>query len=49
MRLITHTDLDGIMCGVLISTVEQVDDIKFVDPATIQAGKLLVGKHDIIA
>ena len=49
MRLITHTDLDGVMCGVLISVVEQVDDMKFVDPGTMQAGRLSITEHDIIA
>lgn len=49
MRLITHTDLDGVMCGALLSCVEQVDDVKFVDPGTMQAGKLYITKNDIIA
>jgi len=49
MRLITHTDLDGIMCAALLSDVEEVLEIKFVDPGSIQAGKILVGKNDIIS
>lgn len=49
MRLITHTDLDGVMCAALICSVEQVDEIKYIDPGTIQAGKLPVTKYDIIS
>lgn len=49
MRLITHTDLDGVACAVLISSVEQVDIFKFVDPGTIQAGLLKMGKQDILS
>ena len=49
MRLITHTDLDGIMCAAIISDVEEVLEIKFADPGSIQAGKIFVNEHDIIA
>jgi len=49
MRLITHTDMDGVMCAVLLDSVEEVDDIKFLDPGTIQAGKIPIGRKDIIA
>lgn len=49
MRLYTHTDLDGIFSAVLISVVEQVDEIKFVDPGTVQAGKIPFTKSDIIS
>lgn len=49
MRLITHTDLDGIMCAALLTDVEEVLETKFVDPGSIQAGKIFVNEHDIIA
>ncbi|MFA6489550.1 MAG: hypothetical protein WCT52_02610 [Candidatus Micrarchaeia archaeon] len=49
MRLITHTDLDGIMCAALLSDVEEVLEIKFADPGSIQAGKIFVNEFDIIA
>jgi uncharacterized UPF0160 family protein len=49
MRLITHTDLDGVISAVLICSVEQVDEIKFVDPATIESGLMKIGKFDIMA
>jgi oligoribonuclease NrnB/cAMP/cGMP phosphodiesterase (DHH superfamily) len=49
MRLITHTDLDGILCAALITSVEDVQIIKFLDPATIQAGKVFIDSNDIIS
>ncbi len=49
MRLITHTDIDGVACAVLMHVVEEIDEMKFVDPGTIQAGKLLICRFDIIA
>ncbi|MFA6328528.1 MAG: hypothetical protein WCY41_03710 [Candidatus Micrarchaeia archaeon] len=49
MRLYTHTDLDGVMCAVLISCVEEVDEFRFVDPGTVQAGKLPFRKSDIVS
>ena len=49
MRLITHTDLDGIMSAALITDVEEVLEVKFVDPGTLQAGKIPVSGNDIIA
>ena len=49
MRLYTHTDLDGVMCAVLISCVEEVDEFRFVDPGTVQAGKIFFRKSDIIS
>ncbi|MEM2963099.1 MAG: hypothetical protein QXW70_03940 [Candidatus Anstonellales archaeon] len=49
MRLITHTDFDGVICAVLITCVEVVDEILFLDPATIQEKKIRVTENDIIA
>jgi len=49
MRLLTHTDLDGLMCAVLLIDTEDVDEVKFIDPATIQSGKMSIFKYDIIA
>ena len=49
MRLYTHTDLDGIFSAVLLSVVEEVDEIRFVDPGTVQAGKIPFNKYDIIS
>lgn len=49
MRLYTHTDMDGVFSAVLLSEVEEVDEVKFVDPGTVQAGKVPFTKFDIIA
>ena len=49
MRLYTHTDLDGVMCAALLSCVEEVDEFRFVDPGTVQAGKIQFTKNDIIS
>jgi len=49
MRLITHTDLDGVMCAVLLCSAEQIDEIKFVDPATIQSGVMRISSNDILS
>lgn len=49
MRLYTHTDLDGVMCAVLISCVEEIDEFRFVDPGTVQTGKIPFRKSDIIS
>lgn len=49
MRLWVHTDLDGVFCAVLLSEMEEVDEIRFVDPGTVQAGKIFFNKYDIIA
>lgn len=49
MRLYTHSDLDGVFCAALLSECEEVDEIRFVDPATVQAGKIRFRPTDIIA
>ncbi|MCX8175554.1 MAG: hypothetical protein N3E51_05105 [Candidatus Micrarchaeota archaeon] len=49
MRLYTHTDLDGVFCAVLLSEIEEIDEINFIDPATVQSGKIPFTKFDIIA
>ena len=49
MRLYTHTDLDGVFSAMLISIVEEVDEIRFVDPGTVQAGKIPFTKYNIIS
>ncbi len=49
MRLITHTDLDGVMSAALLCSVEEIDEIKFIDPGTIQTGTLRITKNDILS
>ncbi len=49
MRLYTHTDLDGVFSAVLLTVLEEVDEIRFLDPGTVQAGKIPFTKFDIIS
>src|SRR5438105_14034490 len=48
MRLITRSDFDGLVCGVLLKEVEQIDAIDFVHPKDVQDGKVAVGSNDIL-
>lgn len=49
MRLVTRGDLDGLTCAVLITTMEDVDEIVFVHPRELQDGKADIREGDIIA
>lgn len=46
-RLITRSDMDGLVCAVLLKHVDIIDDIKFVHPKDMQDGIIEVGKNDI--
>lgn len=49
MRLVTRADWDGLVCAVLLSTVEHIDVIQFSTPAEIQSGTAAVPVDSIIA
>jgi hypothetical protein len=49
MRLITRADWDGLVCAVLLSSVEHVEAIQFAYPKDIQDGKVLVPENSVIA
>lgn len=49
MRLVTRSDFDGLVCGVLLKAVGVVDDFVFVHPKDIQDGLVAVGKTDVLA
>jgi len=49
MRIVTRGDLDGVTSSVLISTMENIDDIELVHPQDIADKKFLVKGSDIIA
>ena len=49
MRLITRADLDGLTCAVLLSRVEQIDEVSFAHPKDVQDGKVDIGPNDILA
>ncbi|WP_022850276.1 exopolyphosphatase [Limisalsivibrio acetivorans] len=46
-RLITRSDFDGLVCGVLLKDLDIIDDIKFVHPKDMQDGKVEVTSKDI--
>jgi hypothetical protein len=48
MRLITRSDMDGLVCAVLLQEVEQIDTVEFVHPKDVQDGKIAIGKNDIL-
>lgn len=46
-RLITRSDMDGLVCAILLKDLELVDDILFVHPKDMQDGKIEVNANDI--
>ena len=46
-RLITRSDMDGLICAVLLKYLNIIDDIKFVHPKDMQDGKIEVTENDI--
>ncbi len=46
-RLITRSDMDGLICAVLLKELDIIDDITFAHPKDMQDGIIDVGKNDI--
>jgi len=46
-RLVTRSDFDGLVCGVLLKHLGMIDDIKFVHPKDMQDGAVAISGHDI--
>ena len=46
-RLVTRSDFDGVVCGVLSRELDMIDGIKFVHPKDMQDGTILVADTDI--
>ena len=46
-RLITRSDMDGLVCAVLLKDIGIIDDIKFVHPKDMQDGVIDVSDRDI--
>ncbi|HYC04201.1 MAG TPA: exopolyphosphatase [Azospirillaceae bacterium] len=46
-RLVTRSDMDGLVCAVLLKELYLVDDILFVHPKDMQDGKIAIGPNDI--
>ncbi|MBG77909.1 MAG: exopolyphosphatase [Alphaproteobacteria bacterium] len=46
-RLITRSDMDGLVCGVLLKELNIIDDITFAHPKDMQDGLIDVSENDI--
>jgi len=46
-RLITRSDMDGLVCAVLLKELDIIDDIKFVHPKDMQDGVIDINDKDI--
>lgn len=46
-RLITRSDMDGLVCGILLKELDLIDDITFAHPKDMQDGLVDVGPDDI--
>ena len=46
-RLITRSDMDGLVCAVLMKDLGIIDDISFAHPKDMQDGLVEVGPNDI--
>lgn len=48
-RLVTRSDFDGLVCGMLLRELDLIDDIKFVHPKDVQDGIVPITARDIVA
>ncbi|MEM7650763.1 MAG: exopolyphosphatase [Pseudomonadota bacterium] len=46
-RLITRSDMDGLVCGILLKELDLIDDVTFAHPKDMQDGLIDVGPNDI--
>jgi nanoRNase/pAp phosphatase (c-di-AMP/oligoRNAs hydrolase) len=47
-RLLTRSDMDGLVCAVLLRELDLIDEITFVHPKDVQDGKVAVTGRDIL-
>lgn len=47
-RLVTRSDFDGLVCGMLLRELDLIDEIKFVHPKDMQDGIVPISGRDII-
>ncbi|MCD4757864.1 MAG: exopolyphosphatase [Arcobacteraceae bacterium] len=47
-RLVTRSDMDGLVCAVILKQLDMIDEIKFVHPKDMQDGKIEITSNDII-
>src|ERR671912_1864172 len=46
-RLVTRSDFDGLVCGMLLKELDLIDEITFVHPKDMQDGKIAISSRDI--
>lgn len=46
-RLITRSDMDGLVCGIILKELDLIDEVTFAHPKDMQDGKIEVSKCDI--
>lgn len=49
MRIVTRGDLDGLTSAVLLSEMEQIDDIALIHPQDVTDKKFVITKEDVLA
>ena len=47
-RLVTRSDMDGLVCAVILKQLNLIDEIKFVHPKDMQDGTITITENDII-
>ncbi len=47
-RLVTRSDFDGLVCGMLLRELDLIDEVKFVHPKDMQDGKVAITARDIV-
>jgi len=47
-RLVTRSDMDGLVCAVILKQLDLIDEITFVHPKDMQDGKITITSNDII-
>ena len=47
-RLVTRSDFDGLVCGMLLRELNMIDEIKFVHPKDMQDGIVPITARDIV-
>jgi nanoRNase/pAp phosphatase (c-di-AMP/oligoRNAs hydrolase) len=47
-RLVTRSDFDGLVCGMLLRELDQIDDILFVHPKDMQDGRVSITGRDVV-
>ncbi len=46
-RLITRSDMDGLVCGIILKELDLIDEVLFAHPKDMQDGKIEVSPRDI--